>query len=240
MTLKHGICPDERRKKLKKLLKQNKYIRGCEAHDGISAIIVNEAKVNDKKFHFIWDSSLCSSTCKGYPDASLLGFDARLNITRQILDVTNLPLVFDGDTGGDVTNFEYMIRRLEMLGVSAVIIEDKVFPKRNSLADGTIQHQENMGVFAEKIRRGKKILLTKDFMIIARIESMIAGKCVKEALLRAKMYLEAGVDAIMIHSKKENPKEILEFAKQYKKLRFNKPLFCVPTTYNSITEKELA
>ena len=158
--------------------------------------------------------------------------------------VTDKPMIVDGDTGGDANTFEYTVSKLERAGVSAVIIEDKVFPKRNSLEAGVQQNLQDPEIFAQKIRRGKSIQKSSEFMIIARIESLIAGKPMEDALDRATQYLKAGVDGIMIHSKSKSPDEILEFAEKYKvilkDLKLDKPLVCVPTTYNLITEDELS
>ncbi|MCK4429435.1 MAG: phosphoenolpyruvate mutase, partial [Candidatus Aenigmarchaeota archaeon] len=247
MVLKNCISSEKRRKKLKQLLKSKGFVRILEAHNGITAIIVNDAEIeiNNKKREFdgIWESSLTDSASKGYPDIDIIGFESRCENLRQILDSSAKPVIFDGDTGGEASNFEYMVRRLENLGVSAVIIEDKTFPKRNSLSAGSIQTQENLDIFSTKIKRGREVLMDKEFMIIARIESLISGAGMKDALRRAKKYLQAGVDGIMIHSKNKTPEEVLEFAQKYnelcKELKFRKPLVCVPTTYNTITEQEL-
>ncbi|PIQ95484.1 MAG: phosphoenolpyruvate mutase [Nitrospinae bacterium CG11_big_fil_rev_8_21_14_0_20_56_8] len=251
MTLLNNILPEQRRGKLRALLEQGRQIRALEAHNGISGIIVNSVKVEGecdgkpviREFDAIWESSLTDSASKGHPDIEVVGIDSRLQTIFEILAVTNKPMIVDGDTGGDPNNFEYLVSKLERAGVSAVIIEDKVFPKRNSLETGTQQTLEDPAAFAQKIRRGKKTQLTRDFMIIARIEALIAGKSMSEALERARVYLKAGVDGIMIHSKSEKPDEILEFAKQYaliqKELEIRRPLVCVPTTYNQITEDEL-
>jgi phosphoenolpyruvate mutase len=251
MTLKHIISSEERRKKLKELLEYPRILRGIEVHSAISGLIANDLKVQVKKgdnlkineFDFFWESSLTDSASKGHPDIEIISFDSRLKTISEILEVTDKPIVVDGDTGGDIHHFEYLIPKLERLGVSAIIIEDKIFPKRNSLEEGTNQDQEDPDKFAEKIKVGKQIQRSKDFMIIARIESLIAGKSVEDALMRAKKYLLASVDGIMIHSKSNDPKEIFEFAEAYKQickdLNLKKPLVCVPTTYNSVYEKEL-
>lgn len=247
MTLTNRITPEDRRKSLKKLLKKKDLIRIIEAHNGLSAIIVNniKEKVGNEILEFdgIWVSSLTESAAKGYPDAEIIGIESRYETIRQILNSSNKPLIVDGDTGGEATNFEYFVRSLEDMGVSMVIIEDKKFPKRNSLDPGAKQTQEEPDVFALKIKRGKNVQITPDFMIVARIESLIAGSGLRDALFRAKKYLQAGADGIMIHSKEANPKEIFEFAIEYKKLLkelgVNKPLVCVPTTYNTVTESEL-
>ncbi|MCP5104919.1 MAG: phosphoenolpyruvate mutase, partial [bacterium] len=184
MTLKNNILPAERRKKLKELLQQGKLVHVLEAHSGLSGIIANDVKIEGKseegqtvtrEFDAIWESSLTDSSSKGHPDIEVVSFDSRLHTIHEILAVTHKPMIVDGDTGGDPNNFEYTVTKLERAGVSAVIIEDKVFPKRNSLEPGTQQTLEIPEVFASKIKRGRKIRLTDDFMIIARIESLIAG-----------------------------------------------------------------
>jgi len=252
MTLANNTLPEKRRGKLKSLLQAGKTVRVLEAHNGLSGIVANDAKIegvleNDpiaREFDAIWESSLTDSASKGHPDIEVVSFDSRLNTIHEILAVTSKPLIVDGDTGGDANNFEYMVSKLERAGVSAVIIEDKVFPKRNSLEAGTQQTLENPDAFAQKIKRGKSVQATEDFMIIARLESLIAGKGLDDALARAKIYLLAGVDGIMIHSKSKSPDEILQFSKSYlqllKELDLDKPLVCVPTTYNTITEEELS
>ena len=252
MTLANNTLPEKRRGKLKSLLQAGKTVRVLEAHNGLSGIVANNAKIegvleNDpiaREFDAIWESSLTDSASKGHPDIEVVSFDSRLNTIHEILAVTSKPLIVDGDTGGDANNFEYMVSKLERAGVSAVIIEDKVFPKRNSLEAGTQQTLENPDAFAQKIKRGKSVQATEDFMIIARLESLIAGKGLDDALARAKIYLLAGVDGIMIHSKSKSPDEILQFSKSYlqllKELDLDKPLVCVPTTYNTITEEELS
>lgn len=252
MTLANNTLPEKRRGKLKSLLQAGKTVRVLEAHNGLSGIVANDTKIEGvlennsviREFDAIWESSLTDSASKGHPDIEVISFDSRLHTIHEILAVTHKPIIVDGDTGGDANNFEYMVSKLERAGVSAVIIEDKVFPKRNSLEAGTQQTLENPEVFAQKIRRGKSVQSTDDFMIIARLESLIAGKGLDDALARAKIYLLAGVDGIMIHSKSKSPDEILQFAKSYqqlqKELNLDKPLVCVPTTYNTITEEELS
>ena len=247
LKLTSRILPNERRRMLKDLLQNKKLIRIIEAHNGLSAIIANNIKeINQDEiieFDGFWASSFTDSAAKGYPDIEVIGAESRYETLRQILNGSNKPIIIDGDTGGEAANFEYFIRALEDMGVSMVIIEDKKFPKRNSLEGGTIQDQEDPDAFATKIKRGKDIQISDDFMIVARIESLIAGSGLKDAIFRAKKYLLAGADGIMIHSKQRDPKEILEFAKEYEKLTkelgFRKPLVCVPTTYNTITEDEL-
>lgn len=247
MSFKNRISLEDRRKSLRKLLKEKNFIRVIEVHNGLSAIIANNAKekIGDKNYEFdaLWESSLTDSASKGYPDAEIIGPESRYETIRQILQSSHKPLIVDGDTGGEATNFEYFVKNLEDLGVSMVIIEDKVFPKRNSLETGAIQTQENPDIFVIKIKRGKSVLLSPDFMIVARIESLISGAGLEDALFRARKYLNAGVDGIMIHSKHADPNEIIKFAEEYKllcsELGYKKPLICVPTTYNTITEEEL-
>ena len=251
MTLLSQNLPEERRGKLKALLAQGKLVRVMEAHNGLSGIVADTTSVEGKsddqsvtrQFDAIWESSLTDSASKGHPDIEVISFDSRLHTIHEILTVTQKPMIVDGDTGGDPNAFEYMVSKMERAGVSAVIIEDKVFPKRNSLEAGTSQVLQDPEVFAQKIKRGKKIQATDDFMIIARIESLIAGTGMEDALNRARTYLLAGVDGIMIHSKSKQPDEIMEFAGKYqsllKELETSKPLVCVPTTYNNILEEEL-
>ncbi len=251
MTLANNILPEQRRAKLRTLLQEGRTVRVLEAHNGLSGIIANDAHIEgtteDKpirlEFDAIWESSLTDSAAKGHPDIEVVSFDSRLHTIHEILAVTRKPMIVDGDTGGDANMFEYMVTKLERAGVSATIIEDKVFPKRNSLEAGAQQLLQEPGVFAQKIRRGKSVQASDDFMIIARLESLIAGKGLEDALMRARVYLEAGVDGIMIHSKSKEPDEILEFASRYRTLldemKLDRPLVCVPTTYNRITEEEL-
>jgi len=234
------------------LLDKGHTVRVLEAHNGLSGIIANNIQVNGesegksfiREFDAIWESSLTDSASKGHPDIEVVTFDSRLHTINEILAVTHKPMIVDGDTGGDVNAFEYTVTKLERAGVSAVIIEDKVFPKRNSLEAGAQQNLEDPEIFAQKIRRGKSVQKSDEFMIIARLESLIAGKPMEDAVSRAKIYLQAGADGIMIHSKSKSADEILEFARIYKdickQLNLNKTLVCVPTTYNQTTEGELS
>jgi len=247
MSLYYKILPERRRKKLKNLLQEKPLLRFLEAHNGLSALIVNTVKLEleDKALEFdgIWESSFTNSASKGLPDAEIVSFDSRIHNIFEILNVTDKPLIVDGDTGGDIISFQYLVSKLEKIGISAIIIEDKQFPKRNSLEEGVKQTQEDPFKFAYKISKGKEILQTEDFMIIARIESLINGKDIEDAIKRAEIYLEAGADGIMIHSKEKRADKIFEFAEKYnilcKKLSYRKPLVCVPTTYNTVFEEEL-
>lgn len=248
MTLKNTIPNEKRCSLLKQALEKRGFVRVIEAHNGLSAIIGNNTSITLKdnstlEFDALWISSLTDSAARGNPDVEIYDFNSRLNTIHEIANVTNKPIIVDGDTGRDFTYFEYMVNRLERAGVSAIIIEDKKFPKRNSLESNAKQDLEDAKIFATKIKRGKAAASSKDFMIIARLESLIAGYGLGDALKRAKQYLLAGVDGIMIHSKEKTPENILKFAQEYellcKELGFRKPLVCVPTTYNTTTEDEL-
>lgn len=248
MSLKYRISPDERLKSLRKQLKEKDFVRIIEAHNGLSALIGQKVKVeqngNAIEYDGFWESSLTDSASKGMPDAEIIGYTSRLNTIDEMLSVTTKPMIVDGDTGGSPAQFEYFVKQLERLGVSAVIIEDKTFPKRNSLDASAKQSLEDPEIFAQKIQRGNDVKLNEDFMIIARIESLISGVGLEDALKRAETYINAGVDGIMIHSHQDEPDNILAFADEYEELcnRIGRrpPLVCVPTTYNLITDQELA
>jgi len=248
MSLKYAISPAKRVGLLRKTINEKGFVRLIEVHNGLSGLIGQTAKVkqdNDiTEYDGFWESSFTDSASKGIPDAEIVGCDSRLRTIDEILNVTSKPMIVDGDTGGSASQFEYFVRGLERLGVSGVIIEDKVFPKRNSLDASAKQTLEDPKIFAQKLQRGKEITLTDNFFIIARIESLIAGTGLSDAISRAKRYIDAGVDGIMIHSKKDNPDDILAFAKAYDRLCKNierRPiLVSIPTTYNLITDKELA
>jgi phosphoenolpyruvate phosphomutase len=241
-----GTTPTIRLARLRRLLNAKKLVRGIEAHNGLSGLIVEHAHVDKdgkkEEFDFMWSSSLTDATSKGKPDIELVDITSRVQNLQDILEITTKPIIFDGDTGGQIEHFTFNIRTLERLGVSAVIIEDKTGLKKNSLFDtGTVEHElDTIENFSEKIRRGKHAQITEDFMIIARLEGLIMGKGIEDTLTRAKAYIAAGADGIMIHSKEKTPTEILEFCKSFKQLEHKVPLVVVPSTYNSITEKELA
>jgi len=239
-----GTTPEIRMKMLRRLLEVKPIVRILEAHNGLTGLIVEHTKIkrNDhiKEFDGMWLSSLTDSTAKGKPDIECVDLTSRVNTINDILEVTTKPIVFDGDTGGISEHFVFMVRTLERLGVSAVIIEDKIGLKKNSLFGiEVIQTQDTIENFSYKISQGKKAQVTDDFMIIARIESLILEKGMKDALTRTEAYIEAGADGIMIHSKKEDPQEILEFCEKYNKFNYKIPLTVVPTTYSKVTEKEL-
>lgn len=196
-----------------------------EAHNGISALLVDKSKYDG-----IWVSSLTESASKGLPDSELISYDNRLHTIREIRNVTNKPIIVDWDTGGSTEHFPYWVRQLENAGVNIIMIEDKVFPKKNSLLEDANQILEDVDVFADKIAQGKKV--AKDVKIFSRIESLIAKQSVDEALARADKYIEAGVDGVMIHSKvKVDCSEIMEFATRFREKYTNTPLVAVPTTY---------
>ena len=240
-----GTTPEIRMKRLKRLLDSKSIVRVLEAHNGLAGLIVENLKVKkdsqEKEFDALWISSLTESAAKGKPDIELPDFSSRMNVLHDILEATTKPIIYDGDTGGQVEHFVYLVRSLERLGISALIIEDKKGLKKNSLFGTEVeQQQDEITQFAHKISEGKKSQVTNDFMIIARIESLNLGKGMFDALLRARAYIDAGADGIMIHSKSKDPKEILEFCNEYQKFERRVPIVVVPSTFSQVTEKELA
>ena len=222
------------------MLMAGKKIRAMEASNGLSGLIVENVKADGKEYDAMWLSSLCDSTFKGKPDNESVEFADRVRTIEEIFEVTSKPMIVDGDTGGKIQHFVMHVKTLERLGVSAVVIEDKTGLKQNSLlGEKGVQILEDKEVFAEKIKCGKAAVQTDDFMIIARIESFIAGKTLEDALERAACYVEAGADAIMIHSYKNDGKEIIDFLRVFKKEYPNVPVVLVPTTYSSFTESKL-
>jgi phosphoenolpyruvate phosphomutase len=240
-----GTTPDIRLKSLRRLIKSKPIVRIMEAHSALSGLIVEniEIKTEDgiRRFDGLWSSSLCDSTDKGKPDIEVVSLESRMQILKDILMRTTKPIIYDGDTGGIPEHFVFMVKTLEMNGISAVIIEDKTGLKKNSLL-GTSVKQTLLSEeeFCYKISQGKKAQVTPDFMIIARIEEIIAGKTVDEALKKALACVMAGADGIMIHSKEKSGKDIKEFCQRFRKEYPNTPLVLVPTTYNQFTEKELS
>ena len=240
-----GTTPELRLSRLRKLIELKPIVRILEVHNGLTGRIVETVNVAEngeiREFDGMWVSSLTDSTSRGKPDIELVDLTSRLLTIDQIFDATTKPLMFDGDTGGLIEHFVYTVKTLERLGVSAVVIEDKIGPKRNSLYGTEVrQKQDSIKNFSKKISAGKKAQVTDDFMIIARIESLILKKGLKDAITRAKAYIKAGADAIMIHSKEKDPAEILSFCREYKKFKNRVPLVAVPTTYSTITENELS
>ena len=239
-----GTTPEIRMQRLKRLLEVKPIVRLIEAHNGLTGLIVENLKYEKgnipKEFDGMWLSSLTDSTAKGKPDIEAVDVTARLQTLNDIVEVTTKPIIYDGDTGGRAEHFVFTVKTLERLGVSAVVIEDKIGLKKNSLFGTDVEQlQDTPENFSMKISAGKRSQITKDFMIIARVESLIAGKGIEDALMRAKAYIEAGADGIMIHSKEKKPDEILKFCEEYKKFEARVPLVAVPSTYNIITEKEL-
>ena len=235
--------PDMRRARLKKLLSIKPLIRVIEAHSGITGLIAENTKVHKdgKAFSFdaMWLSSLCDSTAKGKPDIELVDMSSRMRSIDDILEVTTKPIILDGDTGGQTEHFVYWVKTLERMGVSAVIIEDKTGAKKNSLFGTEVeQTQDSIANFSEKIRAGKASQKTQEFMIIARIESLILERGMNDALERAFAFTKAGADGIMIHSRKKDPAEIIEFVSKFRAKDKQTPIVVVPTTFNVVTEDE--
>ena len=237
--------PEFRRKRLKQLLKIRPIVKSLEVHSGLTGLIAEKTVIEHDgcfdQFDSMWLSSLCDSTAKGKPDIEVVDMTSRFRTIDDIMEVTTKPIIFDGDTGGIPEHFVYIVRSLERMGVSAVIIEDKVGLKKNSLFGTEVdQTQDTIEGFCEKIRAGKAVQLTDDFMIIARIESLILERGMDDALERAHAYVGAGADGIMIHSRRKSPDEILEFCDRFREKDGTTPIVVVPTSYNSVTEEELA
>lgn len=235
--------PDLRRGRLRRLLAMKGLVTVMEAHDGLTGLIVEDTVVHEnggaRQFDAMWLSSLCDSTAKGKPDIELVDMTSRFRTIDDIMEVTTKPIIFDGDTGGLTEHFVYTVRSLERMGVSMVIIEDKTGLKKNSLFGIEVeQTQASIEEFSAKIRAGKKAQRTKDFMICARIESLILEKGMEDALARAKAFTAVGADAIMIHSRKKDPAEICEFIERFRKDDPATPIVLVPTSFNSVKEEE--
>jgi phosphoenolpyruvate phosphomutase len=240
-----GTTPDIRRRTLKRLLAAKPLSRFIEAHNPLSALIAEHATVNVngkvRQFDGFWSSSLTDSTARGKPDIEALDISSRLANVNDIFEVTTKPMIIDGDTGGKPEHFELNVRSMERLGISAVIIEDKKGLKKNSLLGNDVaQSQEDIELFCAKIRAGRAARVSDDFMVIARIESLILEKGMLDALNRARTYANIGVDGIMIHSRRKGPEEVFEFASFFRKEFPSMPLVCVPTSYNAVSEDVLA
>ena len=235
--------PDMRRARLKKALEMKGTITAMEAHSGITGLIVEKTIVHQdgkaRQFDAMWISSLCDSTAKGKPDIELVDMTSRFRTIDDIVEVTTKPIIFDGDTGGLTEHFIYTVKTLERLGVSMIVIEDKTGLKKNSLFGTEVhQTQDSIEHFSSKIAAGKRAQKTKDFMICARIESLILEKGMQDALDRAFAFTEAGADAIMIHSRKKQPNEIFEFVEKFREIDATTPIVVVPTSFNTVTEEE--
>lgn len=239
-----GTTPDIRRRQLGRLLSAKNFVRLLEVHSGLTGRIAETVSIQKglRKIEFdgMWAGSLTDATTRGRPDTELVDVSSRLLMLSDVLESTTKPLIYDGDTGGRDEHFPYMVRSLERLGVSAVIIEDKKGNKRNSLFGTSQKHlQATPEEFSEKINIGKKSQITEEFLIIARIESLITGSGLDDALMRAAKYIDSGADGIMIHSADQEPDEVYNFAEEYKKNVSSKPLIVVPSSFSQVTESEL-
>ena len=237
--------PEFRRSRLRRILKLRPIVKAIEVHSGLTGLLAEKTVVEHDgeldQFDAMWISSLCDSTAKGKPDIELVDMTSRFRTIDDVMEVTTKPIIFDGDTGGLIEHFVYTVRSLERMGVSAVIVEDKTGLKKNSLFGTEVkQTQDTIEHFAQKIAAGKKVQLTDDFMIIARIESLILEKGLDDALARARAYVKAGADGIMIHSRKKDPAEIFAFCDAFRREDTTTPIVVVPTSFNSVTEGELA
>ncbi|MBR5709372.1 MAG: phosphoenolpyruvate mutase [Thermoguttaceae bacterium] len=240
-----GVTPQARLASLRRLISAKPVVRILESHNGLTGLIAEHTAVEvngqHREFDGMWASSLTDSASKGKPDIEAVDLTTRLHDLNDTLEVTTKPVIFDGDTGGKVEHFVFTVRTLERLGISAVIIEDKVGLKQNSLfGTDAVQLQDNIEDFCNKIKAGKKSQITRDFMIISRIESLIAGKSVDDALERAFAYVGAGADGVMIHSRNKDGMDIKEFCQRFREKDNHTPIVAVPTTYNQFTEEELA
>lgn len=239
-----GSTPDVRRNSLRRILAAKKQARFLEVHNALTGLIVEKTFLKSElgitEFDGMWGSSLTESTIKGKPDIEAVDVSARLATLNEILEVTTKPIIYDADTGGKIEHFEFTIKNLERLGISAAIIEDKTGLKKNSLLGTDVfQTQDTIENYSLKIASAKKAQVTDEFMLIARIESLILNKGIQDSLDRANAYIDAGADGIMIHSRKKDPKEVFEFIDKYNKFQNRKPLVCVPSSYKDVTEKEL-
>ena len=240
-----GTTPEARMKSLRRLISAKPIVRIMESHCGLTGLIIEHTKVEVgdeiREFDGMWASSLTDSTSKGKPDIEAVDLTTRLHDLSDSLEVTTKPVIYDGDTGGKTEHFVFTVRTLERLGVSAVIIEDKIGLKQNSLfGTDAVQTQDTIEGFCSKIQAGKEAQVTRDFMIIARCESLIAGKPVEDALKRCHAYVAAGADGIMIHSRNKDGMEIKEFCLRFREKDNHTPIVAVPTTYAQFTEAELA
>ena len=242
--LEIGTLPENRVSRLKRLLFSKKIIRLLESHNSLTGLIIENLKINKKnidiEYDGMWSSSLTDSATKGKPDNSSLDFSSRISSVNDIMDVTTKPLVFDADNGGQIEHLSFLVKSLERSGVSAMIMEDKIGLKKNSLfKNQSGASQDKPGLFAQKIKKVCSSRQSSDFLVIARIESFILGKGLSDALKRAEIYSKAGADAILIHSKENTPKEIFSFSKIFKKSKNFIPLVAVPSTYSKVFEKDL-
>jgi phosphoenolpyruvate mutase len=241
--MKLGVTTINRLGRFKQLIQNKPIVKVLEAHNALSALIAENTEVerNGKSVSFdcVWSSSLTDSTAKGKPDIEAIDMTSRINAVNDIFEVTTKPMIFDADTGGKTEHFEFTVRSLERAGVSAVVIEDKTGLKKNSLFGNDVkQTQDSIENFSDKISRGKSVQVSDDFMIIARIESLILEAGMEDALTRADAYIKAGADGIMIHSRHKDPAEIIEFMQKFRAKDKNTPVVVVPTSFNSVTVEE--
>ena len=242
--LEIGTAPQNRVSRLKRLMMSKDIVKILESHNSLTGLIIENLKVTKKnkitEFDGMWSSSLTDSATKGKPDNSSVDYSSRISSLRDIMDVTTKPLVFDADNGGQVEHLSFLVKSLERSGVSAIIMEDKIGLKKNSLFKNQKNaKQDSIKNFCKKIQVAVNAKISDEFMIIARIESFILGKNLKDALKRAEAYSKAGADAILIHSKEKNPKQIIQFSKKFKKSKYKKPIVAVPSTYSSTYENTL-
>ncbi len=242
---KMGTTPDIRKSKLKRLINSKNIVRILEAHNALTGLIVEKMYFSEKnkiknEFDGMWSSSLTDSAARGKPDNQSVDYSTRYQGLNEVLEVTTKPVIFDADNGGRLEHISFMVKTLERSGVSAMIIEDKIGLKKNSLfKNQSGAKQDTPSNFSKKIQKAKSSAISTDFMVFARIESFILGKGLKDALERAKKYSIAGADGILIHSKESSPSEIFKFAKIYNKKEYAKPLICVPSTYSKTHERDL-
>lgn len=237
--------PEYRRIRLRQLLQLRPIVKAIEVTNGLTGLIAEKTVVGHNgevdQFDAMWISSLCDSTAKGKPDIELVDMSSRMQTIDEVMDVTTKPIILDGDTGGLVEHFVYNVKTMERMGISAVIIEDKCGLKKNSLfGNDVVQTQDTIENFCAKIKAGKAALRTNDFMIIARIESLILDQGQEDALKRAFAYVAAGADGIMIHSRKKDPSEIFAFCDAFRMQDTQTPIVVVPTSFNTVTEEELS
>ena len=242
--LKIGISPDTRKAKLKRLMDAKKIVRIIESHNALTGLIVENTSIlknnSYHEFDGMWSSSLTDSVTRGKPDNQSVDYSTRINGLNEILDVTTKPIIFDGDNGGRIEHISFLVKTLERIGVSALVLEDKIGIKQNSLFQNQQKSkQDTISNFCKKLRKAKNSKISDDLIIVAGIESFILGKGISDAIKRAEKYSQAGADAILIHSKEKTPKQIFEFSKKFKRSKFFKPLIAVPSTYSKVSEKKL-
>ena len=239
-----GSSPDIRRERFKRLLHSKKIVRILESHSALTGLIIENLKITKNnsfiEFDGMWSSSLTDSALRGKPDNQSVDYSTRINALSETLDCTTKPIIFDADNGGRIEHIPFLIKTIDRLGVSAVIIEDKVGLKKNSLfKNQSGAKQDTIKNFCEKIKKANQSKISDNFMIVARIESLILKAGMKDALKRANEYSKAGADMIVIHSKEKTADEVIQFAKKFKKSKYFKPLISIPSTYSGIREKDL-